>query len=70
MIVRIGPRELRVNGRPRAFFNCGKSRLSAFLGRNCGVIGLLVINGVTDTGWFSFQRNYILGSEYDRAVHP
>ena len=33
-IVRIGQRERRVNGRTRAFFNCGKSRLSAFLCKN------------------------------------
>ena len=59
-IVRTGPRELRVNGRPRAFFNCGKSRLSAFLCKNSGVNGFLVINGVTNIDGFSFQRNYML----------
>ena len=34
------------------------------------MLELLVINGVTDTGWFSFQRNYMLGSWYNGNVHP
>ena len=59
-IVRIGPKEDRVNGRPRDFFNCGKSRLGAFLCRNSEVNGFLVINGVTNIDGFSFQRNYML----------
>ena len=58
--VRNGPKESRVKVSLRAFFNCGNGEQAPSLRVPFGGLELLVINGVTDTGGFSFQRNYIL----------
>jgi hypothetical protein len=48
-----------VKGSLRAFFNCGNGN-KRLPKSGLVILKFLVINGVTDTGRFSFQRNYML----------
>ena len=52
------PRE----GKAAGFLQLRQLRASAFLLRRLAILEFLVIKGVTDTGGFSFQRNYMLAN--------